>query len=330
MAIPAPVISGEAPRPWGVIFDTDMGNDVDDAMALAMICALEQKGACSLLAVTSSKDHPKSAPFIDALLHFYKRGDVPVGAVRKGVTPDEGRFLQLIDQKEDDGKFRYPHRVLEGDEVPEAVALMRKTLASRPDGSVVLVQVGFFTNLARLMASEPDEFSPLSGEALLKKKVRETVVMAGAFQAIDHETVHLEYNVRMDIISAVHVAERWPTPIVWSGFEIGLAVPYPWKSIMEDFNTVPHHLIKESYLAYATSHPHERPTWDLTAVLYAVYPDRGYFGLSPKGVVRVTSEGRTEFRRDRNGTHRFLVMDAVQAARVREALIHLCSAPPPG
>jgi inosine-uridine nucleoside N-ribohydrolase len=324
-----PASSDQPAGPPALIFDTDMGNDIDDAMALAMIFALEQRGACTLLAVTSSKDHPKSAPFIDALHHFYGRPEVPVGAVRKGVTPDEGRFLGLIDQRDAQGNLRYPRKLQTGEDAPEAVALMRKTLAARPNQSVILVQVGFFTNLARLMASEPDEHSPLSGMELLREKVRETVVMAGAFQSINHETLHLEYNVRMDIISAVHVAERWPTPMVWSGYEIGLAAPYPWKSIEEDYNSVPTHVIKEAYLAYAPSHPHDRPTWDLTAVLYAVYPERGYFGRSPKGTVSVTSEGRTEFKTDANGRHRFLLMDAVQAARVREAFVHLCASLPP-
>ena len=53
-----------------LIFDTDMGNDIDDAMALAMIHSLQGRDACRLLAVTSSKDNPKSAAFIDALNTF--------------------------------------------------------------------------------------------------------------------------------------------------------------------------------------------------------------------------------------------------------------------
>ncbi len=46
-----------------LIFDTDMGNDVDDAMALAMIHSLERRNLCRLLAVTSTKDHIKSAAY---------------------------------------------------------------------------------------------------------------------------------------------------------------------------------------------------------------------------------------------------------------------------
>jgi hypothetical protein len=35
-----------------VIFDTDMGNDVDDALALGILHALETRGEAKLLAVT--------------------------------------------------------------------------------------------------------------------------------------------------------------------------------------------------------------------------------------------------------------------------------------
>ena len=54
-------------EPTKLIFDTDMGNDIDDAMALAIIHQLERRGAVDLLAVTSTKDHPLSAAFIPAM-----------------------------------------------------------------------------------------------------------------------------------------------------------------------------------------------------------------------------------------------------------------------
>ena len=65
-----------AQEPLRLIFDTDMGNDVDDAMALAMIHTLETRGVCKLLAVTITKDHPKAGPFVDAINTFYNRGDI--------------------------------------------------------------------------------------------------------------------------------------------------------------------------------------------------------------------------------------------------------------
>jgi hypothetical protein len=52
----AAILGGPAhAAPVKLIFDTDMGNDVDDVMALCMIHSLQKRGACELLAVTSPK-----------------------------------------------------------------------------------------------------------------------------------------------------------------------------------------------------------------------------------------------------------------------------------
>jgi len=315
--------------PVKLIFDTDMGNDVDDVMALEMIHNLQKRGACELLAVTITKDHPQAAAFVDAVNTFHGYPDVPIGVVRNGVTPEPGKFNLLADEKNADGSFRYPHDLLSGADAPEAVGLIRKLLAAQPDNSVALAQVGFFTNFARLLDSKPDDHSPLSGRDLIKQKVTFLSIMAGAFQTVNWNTRHLEYNVIKDVPAAQKLAVHWPTPIIWSGFEIGVAAAYPHVSIERDFEYVKHHPLKEAYYAYNPP-PHDRPTWDPTAVLYAIYPDRGYFDLSPPGGVTVEDNGATWYRpsKDGKGRHRFLVMSPEQVARVREAIVQLCVEPP--
>ena len=96
---------------------------------------------------------------------------------------------------------------------------------------------------------------------------------------------------KMDIASARALVSGWPTPIVFSGFEVGLAVPFPAESIERDFAYVAHHPLAEAYRLYKPP-PHNRPSWDLTSVLYAVRPDRGYFDLSPPGRVHVARRWR--------------------------------------
>lgn len=311
--------------PVAMIFDTDIGNDVDDVLALGMIHALVSRRECDLLAVTITKDNPLAAPFTDAVNRFYGRGDIPIGVVRGGVTPEDGKFLPLAAARAGD-RFRYPHAIGSGGEAPEAVGLLRRSLAGRPDGSVVIVQVGFFTNLARLLESPADDVAPLAGRDLVARKVRLLSVMAGAFAPVGGKP-HVEYNVVTDLASARRLAADWPTPILWSGYEVGLAMPYPAASIEQDYRFVADHPLAESYRLYQPP-PHARPTWDLSSVLAVVRPDRGYFGISPPGRVTVEADGRTTFVPAADGRDRFLTVEGIQAARGVEAYVGLCSQPP--
>ncbi len=324
------VASGEArtAAPVPVIFDTDICGDCDDVAALAMLHALQTRGQCRLLAVTVTANHPLAAPLVDAIDTFYGRPDIPVGVVRPGGVNEQSVYLKLAAEKGDAGApFRYPHDILDGKDAPEAVTVLRKTLAAAEDGTVVVVQVGFSTNLARLLDSPADSESPLDGRALVAKKVKFLELMAGAFQPIDGNAAYEEYNVVKDRAAAAKLAEAWPTEMIWSGFEIGIALPYPSQSILEDFRDVPHHPVAESYKILSPP-PQDRPSWDLTSVLDGVLASRGYFDRSPPGKVTVTEKGATTFTPDPAGKHRYLVLkDAAARARVIEALGQLSSQP---
>jgi inosine-uridine nucleoside N-ribohydrolase len=300
-------------QPVPVIYDTDMGNDIDDALALAVLHALESRGEARLLAVTITKDNPWAAAYVDLVNTFYGRGHVPVGVVAKGKTPEDSPYIRVpAEARNADGTLVYPRRVKDGGEALDAVALLRRVLSDQKDGSVVMVQVGFSTNFARLLETDRE---------LIAKKVRVLSIMAGQFP-----TGPAEYNVKTDLASAKTLFAQWPTPIVASGFEIGQAIRYPARSIENDYKYVEHHPIAHAYRLYQKM-PYDRQTWDLTAALYAVRQDRGYFGLSPEGTISVDGEGRTHFTAG-PGRHRYLTVNEVQKAKTLEALIQLASQPP--
>ena len=328
------VASGGAPRaaaPLPVIFDTDICGDCDDVAALAMLHALESRGQCRLLAVTVSANHRLAAPFVDGINRFYGRTEIPVGVVRPGGVEEQSVYLKLAEATWDDpafaGKERYPHLLRDAKDAPDAVTVLRRALAGAEDGSVVVIQVGFSTNLARLLASPPDAVSPLDGKALVARKVKLLELMAGAFRPIDGNAAYGEYNVVKDRDAAATLAAEWPTETVWSGFEIGIALPYPSQSILDDFGDVPHHPVKESY-AILSPPPQDRPSWDLSSVLDGVLGHRGYFERSPPGRVAVDDRGVTTFTPDEAGRHRYLILkDDAARARVIEALVQLASQP---
>lgn len=291
-------------EPARVIFDTDIGNDIDDVLALAMLHAFESRGEVKLLAVTVTKDNCLAGPAASAINTFYGRGAIPVGVVKNGVTPEDGNYNAVIVE-------RYPHET----RFEDAVTILRRTLEAQPDGSVSIVQVGFSTNLAHLLASP-------GGRDLAARKVKRLVVMAGDFERPPYR----EYNVKEDVASAAKVFGEWPTEIVASGYEIGEQIKFPAKNIERDFAWAPKHPVVDGYRAYLKM-PYDRQTWDLTAVLYAVRPDDSYFGVSARGVIRVGQGGETRFDADPNGGHRYLTVNEIQRARILEAFLHLASQP---
>jgi inosine-uridine nucleoside N-ribohydrolase len=285
-----------------VIFDTDMGNDIDDALALALLHALETRGECKILAVTITKDNPWAAPYIDVVNTFYGRPNIPIGMVKgSGVTPDDNPMIKVPVGK-------YPHKIKSGADAPDAVAVLRNALSAQADASVVIIQVGFSTNLAHLLNQDRD---------LIARKVKLLVMMAGNFQKPD-----AEFNIKMDIPSAQKLMREWPTPIVTSGFEIGMSMMFPASSIERDFRA--NNPVADAYRNYM-KFPYNRPTWDVTAALYAVRPNDGYFSLSEPGTIQVDQKGVTTLAPAADGKHRYMVMNDVQRARALEAMILLSS-----
>src|SRR6202047_2746994 len=108
MAVPA-----TAAAPLHVIFDTDMGNDVDDALALAMLHALASRGEVKLLAVTVSKDNPWAAEYVRLVDEYYGRGSIPVGIVHDGKEKQDGLYVRQV--------CELHHRSLNKAIVPDAV-----------------------------------------------------------------------------------------------------------------------------------------------------------------------------------------------------------------
>jgi inosine-uridine nucleoside N-ribohydrolase len=293
-----------------VIFDTDMGNDIDDALALALLHSLETRGECRLIAVTITKDNPWAAPYIDLVNTFYGRPGIPIGMAKNSkVTPEDSPMIRVpAERKRPDGSLVYPHKLLSGADAPDAALVLRRALAAQPDHSVVIVQVGFSTNLAHLL-----------DDLLVARKVKLLVMMAGGFSKRSPE-----FNIKMDIPSAQRLFRDWPTPIVTSGFEIGNSMLFPASSITRDFPG--ENPVADAYRNYK-KFPYDRPTWDITAALYAVRLNDGYFSLSEPGTIGVDASGITTLVPSAAGKHRHLVMNDVQRARALEAMVLLSSQP---
>ena len=137
LLLAAPLAMGAAPIP--VIFDTDMGNDADDAMALAILNAFVDRGECDLLAVTLTKTSPSAAPYIKMFNTYMGHPDIPIGITGEERTPEDGKYLAAIfGLKKEDGSPLFEKPAV----TPEpAVPLIRKCLAAAEAHSVVFIHV---------------------------------------------------------------------------------------------------------------------------------------------------------------------------------------------
>ncbi len=315
----------------GVIFETDMGNDIDDALALDMLYKYMDAGKIELLGIMSNKNSPYSAEFIDVMGTWYGYPDVPVGIVRNGadssadgINPEGETYVQAVCGMADGGVPVFKRSIADYNALPDAHMLYRKLLAAQPDSSVTIVSVGFSTNLARLLDTPADGYSPLTGRELVEAKVRKLSVMACNFE--NERDLLSEYNVNRDIASAQKLFAECPAPIVVSPFEVGIGICYPAESIENDFNWgVPHPMV-EAYKAYLPM-PYDRPTWDLTSVLYAVDP-QNFFGISPLGTVSIADDGLSTFTPDAAGKHRVLNVNDEQRERIKDYFVKLVSQKP--
>ena len=303
-----------------VIFDTDLGNDVDDAIALAMLYRYTDEGKVNLLAMGLSKEGEAPAACLDIFNHWYCRQDTPWGVIHNAVVcgNEENNYAVALSQmKELGGRYLYSRDIsLNYADRPEAVKVYRKALSQAKDSSVVMVVVGFATNMARLLETEADEYSELSGKELVARKIKSLAVMAGSFDG----TTHSEYNVQMDVESYKTLVSQWPTDITFIPFELGIKVLYPASSIENGYREG--HPLVAAYRNFLEM-PYDRPCWDPATLLYAV-EGGDLFKESRRGTVTVADDGETIFTPHMNGRHKYLSVGKKQAEKLSARIVSLC------
>lgn len=311
--------------PIRIIFDTDIGNDVDDALALDMLYKYQDRGTVNLLGVLTNKDTKYAPEFVDIMNTWYGYPKIPIGKITGGVRQDDYvNYAENVCVLNDvHGKPMFDRSLRSYGKLLPSHILYRKLLAAQPDNSVVVVTVGFSTNIARLLDTPADKYSELTGRELVARKVRLLSIMGGDFI----ENPRAEFNIVNDIPSAKKLFSEWPGKVVVSPFAVGKAVKFPATVILNDLKwNIPHPMV-QAYLHYRPM-PYDRPTWDLTSVLYAVEGAADYFGVSEPGTVSVTDDGHTVFTPSADGKHVILSVNKEQAARVKDYFIKLITEKP--
>ena len=272
----APAEERQPEPPVKIIFDTDMDSDCDDVGALAVLHALADGGEAEILATVVSSKNPWSAPCVDAINTYYGRPDLPVGAPKGKGAAKPSKYARPLAEA-------FPQDVGSGDAAPDAKEVYRDVLSRQPDGSVVIVTVGYLTNIADLLKLPADGARP-AGEQLVKRKVKRWVCMGGNFigrpPADDLKLGNNNFTYDKD---AAHYAVRhWPGELVFVGREIG-SVPSGLRAGARLAETPVTNPVRMGYQHWFGGAPNDRHVADPTTVLFAVRGLRDYWDAHATG-----------------------------------------------
>jgi len=278
-----------------IIFDTDLGPDYDDVGALAFLHSMADSGKAEILATISSNRHELVGPSIEIINSYFNRPGLPLGAPKT-----DGVNLGSSQHWADSIVARYPHRINSTSEAENAVDVYRKILNTQPDNSVTIVTVGFLTNLAGLLKSQPDDISPSNGKELVQNKVKRLVSMAGRFPE------GKEFNVHMDSTASKFVFENWPGEVIFTGFEIGWEIRTGLRLIKSPAQNSPVKDVFSISIPMSDEDKDGRMSWDETAVLIGVYGTEGFFDTK-RGTILVNPDGSNGWKDDPEGTHSYVI-----------------------
>lgn len=301
-----------ASTPVEILVDTDMATDCDDAGALAVLHALATAGEAHIAAIVVNNLDPASTGAVAAINAFYRRPEIPLGAYQgDDIGTTAGIFVNALAAD----TAAYGHTICSRADAPSALTVYRGVLADLPDRSAVIVSIGHLNNLHELLHSKPDEHSPLPGKDLILEKVGRTVIMGGDYPAGKEHNFYARGSHRV----TADVVNRWPTPILFSGYTLGYQITTgPGLSVLPLG-----HPVRRAYELHPTR-PMEngRPSWDQTAVLAAVRDPERYWTLSEPGFNRIAMDGTNTWELSPDGPHKYLI-ESVSAAELSREIEQL-------
>ena len=168
-----------------VIFDTDIGDDIDDAFALALAVSSPK---LEVIGVTTAwGDTDLRARLAEHLLKAMGRGDIPVAAGPKTNTSSiftQARWAKL--EPEPAGGW------------PDATSFTLDAIRRSP-GQITLIAIAPFSNVGALIDKDPATFRKLKKVVLMGGSIHRRYGDFGYFPDRGPEP---EYNIVMDVASS--------------------------------------------------------------------------------------------------------------------------------
>ena len=195
-----------------IILDTDIGDDIDDALALLLLLKFD---CADLIGVTTVfRNTCLRARLAKHILHLAGRKDIPVyagyGNPLAGEADQQAGFVQYTPEL-DDAELCPDN--LDPRNAEEAVSFLVRS-AKKYGSDLTILAIGPYTNLARACSADPEAFTSCR-----------IVLMGGCFYE-----QFIEYNVQMDP-EACDVLLKSKLPLRFIGADV------TWKAQLNDAQT---------------------------------------------------------------------------------------------
>lgn len=308
--------------PLALVYDANIGQSIDSILALALLHGFAGRQKCRIASLTVNYPDLRAAQLCEVIERFYASAVAPgsggfvgtgpgtstIGVVESKVQPaDVPLIVKTVARTDDEGRKLWASRIKKWNDTAIPEVMIRNALTAQYDGNAAIVETGPATNLASVLKLT-------DAPGLIAAKVEVLVIAGGEFFTADPP-------------AARRVLAEWPTPIVFCGRDVGDQLPFPGASIESAFAYNPEHPVAAAYRA-AGQMPYDAPAPAMAAMLYAIRPADGYFTLSDPGTIALGNDGRTEFRPDPRGLHRYLKVDPAQRERISKMYVEMAGAKP--
>lgn len=272
-----PLVSFTQPR---VIFDTDIDSDVDDVGALAMLLNMHKNNEIELAAIIVTSDDPYAPRCVSAICNFYGLPNIPIGFLKgQAELKNHSRYTRQISEQ-------FSSSLDSHLQAEDGTSLYRRTLAKSRNNSVTIITVGHLSSLMRLLQSAPDEQTPLTGQQLADKKIKQWYCMGGQYPSGKEANFY-----RPDPLSTYFTLQNWHKPVVFCGWEIGNKVLTGGERVKESL--AENHPVYQSYLLY--NNFASRPSWDQLAVYLLSKDSATYIETVRNGYCEVNKAGENHW-----------------------------------
>jgi hypothetical protein len=294
-----------------LIIDTDLGNDVDDAGAIAIANQLADAGHVDILGVVCSTGWPTCIAGAQIVNKYYDRPNIPLGAFKGKFGTEQHYQDTYISSLIRD----FPHDIKDYNDprVKEAVQFYIDTLQQANDSSVVIASIGFPINIRDLLRTN---------SALVAQKVKAVYYMNGGYNfACSGNWIGPAYECHG---SAKEVLEKMPKSVkqvfnpnggsVCTGGRFNSGCGEKINPVKEGYQILTHHGC--------------RPSWDPITVYTAIMGDDSLSTSVDAGTDHIDCDDCAEhWNQGENGSNQFW-MSIHDKGAAKDKLDDLLCTPP--